>query len=255
MSSSTSHASAQAKTAAKRRRPARRGEGGQLRSEIIDAANRRLAETGDASSLSLRSVARTVGVAATSIYLHFQDIGELVSAVKQRLFQQFTQTLTEVTDAAGDDPRERVHALSLAYVDFGLTHPGDYRVMFTPLSASVTEELSRQTNGAFAVLREAVAAAIGEVRADRVALHLWTALHGIVTLRELGSFPWPAVEEQVDDLLGLLFGPQGNRSENQPPQAAHSDIRDGTEKLLMGGLSADRQGASPGHGTATRPEQ
>lgn len=211
---STSHASTQAAPAPKRRRPARRGEGGQLRSEIIEAAGRQLAETGDASSLSLRSVARTVGVAATSIYLHFQDIGELISAVKQRLFQQFTQTLTEVADGAGTDPRERVRALSLAYVDFGLTHPGDYRVMFTSLAAPVTEELSRQTTGAFGVLREAVATAVGEESADRVALHLWTALHGIVTLRELGSFPWPAVEEQIDSLLGLLFGSDGNQSAN-----------------------------------------
>jgi AcrR family transcriptional regulator len=211
MPTPASHASTQATQAAqaappvKRRRPARRGEGSQLRSEIIEAAGRQLAQTGDAGSLSLRSVARTVGVAATSIYLHFQDVAELVTAVKLRLFEDFTQTLAAVADTAGGDPQQRVRALSLAYADFGLSHPGDYRVMFTPLSATVTEELSQHTSRSFDVLRTAVAAATGEARADRVALHLWTALHGIVTLRTLGSFPWPAIEEQIDSLTSLLL--------------------------------------------------
>ncbi len=194
----------------KRRRPARRGEGSQLRSEIIEAARRQVTETGDASSLSLRSVARAVGVATTSIYLHFHDIGELMSVVKERLFQQFIEMLTSAAVAAGDDPHARVRAMSLVYVDFGLTHPADYYVMFSPLPASMAqgEQVTQQADEAFDLLREAVADAVATSEDDDVALHLWTALHGIVALRKLGTFPWPPVDEQVDSLLGLLLAPR-----------------------------------------------
>ena len=52
-----------AKTA-RRRNP--RGRGERLREEIIEAATKLVTETGGASQLSLRGVAREVGIAATS---------------------------------------------------------------------------------------------------------------------------------------------------------------------------------------------
>ncbi|MGC0330790.1 AcrR family transcriptional regulator [Streptomyces sp. SAI-170] len=200
----------------RRRRPARRGQGGQLRTEIVEAASRMLAETGDVNTLSLRSVAREVGVAATSIYLHFDDIAELITAVKQRRFQQFTEALSEAAGTAGDDARSRVRAMSRAYVSYGLTHPGNYRVMFTPLSETANsaegdDESRRERQaigeGAFALLCDAVSAAVGEADGERVAIHLWTALHGAVTLHSLTYFPWPPVEEHVDSLVSLLLRP------------------------------------------------
>ena len=58
-----------------RRRPrSPRGDGGQLRADIIEAARQILAETGAPEELTLRGVARQVGIAATSIYLHFPNI-------------------------------------------------------------------------------------------------------------------------------------------------------------------------------------
>ncbi|GAA1896886.1 TetR/AcrR family transcriptional regulator [Streptomyces durmitorensis] len=204
-----SDASHTAEQSPHRRKPARRGQGGQLRSEIIEAASQMLAETGDVNSLSLRSVARTVGVAATSIYLHFSDIGELIAAVKQRRFQQFTEALSSAATAAGDDPLERVKAMSRAYVAYGLSHEGNYRVMFTPLSQPDSSRQERRAigEGAFALLCDAVADAVGQADGERVAIHLWTALHGAVTLHSLSYFPWPPVEEHVDSLVSLLLRP------------------------------------------------
>ncbi|MFE5602540.1 TetR/AcrR family transcriptional regulator [Streptomyces coelicoflavus] len=197
----------------RRRRPAKRGQGGQLGTEIVEAASRMLAETGDVNTLSLRSVAREVGVAATSIYLHFNDIAELITAVKQRRFQQFTKALSEAADTVGEDPLERVRAMSRAYVSYGLNHPGNYRVMFTPLSETLQPDESQKERraigeGAFALLCDAVSAAVGKADGERVAIHLWTALHGAVTLHSLTFFPWPPIEEHVDSLVSLLLRPE-----------------------------------------------
>jgi hypothetical protein len=43
--------------------------------------------------------------------------------------------------------------------------------------------------------------------AFRVATNIWTALHGIVSLRSATpGFPWPPLERQVDDVLTGLVG-------------------------------------------------
>ena len=49
------------------RRRIRRGEGDRLREEIITVASQMIGETGDDSALTLRGVARRVGIAAPSI--------------------------------------------------------------------------------------------------------------------------------------------------------------------------------------------
>ena len=51
----------------------RRGEGARLRDDIVAAAVALLDETGDQAAVSLRAVARRVGIAAPSIYRHFAD--------------------------------------------------------------------------------------------------------------------------------------------------------------------------------------
>ena len=69
---------------AKARRRNRRGEGDRLREEIITAASQMIGETGDDSALTLRGVARRLGIAAPSIYRHFTAIFSSSTSVKCR---------------------------------------------------------------------------------------------------------------------------------------------------------------------------
>ena len=116
--------------AAERRRPrSRRGDGGQLRADIIGAARQILAETGGFEGLTLRGVARRVGIAATSIYLHFPDTEHLAEAATEQTFADLTAAAASA--AAGiSDPGEALLVRCRAYCHFGLDHPGHYRVMF-----------------------------------------------------------------------------------------------------------------------------
>jgi AcrR family transcriptional regulator len=202
----------------RRRRPARRGQGSRLREEIIDAAGREIARTGDADALSLRGVAREVGVAATSIYLHFDSVGELVDEVKRCRFGDLRGQLRAAADAAGDDPAARVRARARAYLRHGAEHPGDYAVMFTAKLA--TDGAPRPQVGVEALddLETDLQALLGSGRgaprgddlraeAHLVACHLWTALHGTVMLRMLRPrMEWPDPDAQVDDLVDRLLG-------------------------------------------------
>ena len=195
-------------TPTRRRTPARRGSGETLRTEIIEAASELLAESGDVETMSLRAVARRVGIATTSIYLHFADIDQLILAVKIKRFDELTSMLNATRAAAGPDPVQHVRAIGHAYVAFGLAHPGNYRVMFSASTRGMLVGASGLMIGldAFGALVDEVAGALGTSTDDPetqiVATNLWAFVHGVVALRTARPhFPWPDVTMMIDDLV------------------------------------------------------
>src|SRR4051794_28338376 len=114
-------------TAPRTRNP--QGQGSRLRQELIAAADRILAQTGDIEGLSLRAVARDVGIATPSIYLHFPNKAALVRAVLDARFAELGEAVgTAVASAHG--PYDSLRAGCLAYCRFGTDHPNAYRVLF-----------------------------------------------------------------------------------------------------------------------------
>jgi len=185
-----------------------RGQGERLRDDIIAAASRLLADPA-APPLTLRAVAREVGVAATSVYLHFDDIESLIVAVVDRLFAELVRREAEITET---DPRQLVLAGALTYCEFGLASPGHYQLMFArPLS--LPDYTPERFPGwkAFQQLTDRVAACIGtepeDPRAFFTAQLIWQQLHGIVSLRiSRSKFPWPPLEQTVRTAVDRLLG-------------------------------------------------
>src|SRR5882757_7106539 len=89
-----------ASTAPRGRNP--RGQGERLRAEIVDAALRLLDELADDQALSLRAVAREVGIAATSVYIHFADRDALVLAALEHCYAELSRAADDVESAAAD---------------------------------------------------------------------------------------------------------------------------------------------------------
>ena len=81
------------------------GQGVRLRADLIAAADRLLAETGDLHGLSLRAVAREVGIATPSIYLHFPDKAALVRAVLEARFAELAETIRAAVTRETDPGR------------------------------------------------------------------------------------------------------------------------------------------------------
>lgn len=196
----------------RRRNP--RGQGERLRDDIIEAASLLMADPAS-PPLTLRAVAREVGVAATSVYLHFDDISSLVLAVSTRRFDELVQ-LQDAAAATGKSARERVRAGCVAYCEFGLEHPGHYRVMFeSPVpnyrSLPVDEIPGYPT---FQRLVGTVAESIGRPADDpesfRTAMLIWQQLHGTVSLRiSRPRFPWPPLAESVADVVDRVLDGAG----------------------------------------------
>src|SRR3954469_24853831 len=104
----------------------RRGEGARLRADIVAAAVDLLDETGDEQAVTLRAVARKVGISAPSIYRHFPDRQAILLALAQETFAELADQLSEAT---GTDPVTRLRAVCAAYLDFAATRPQHYRMM------------------------------------------------------------------------------------------------------------------------------
>jgi AcrR family transcriptional regulator len=191
-----------------------RGEGDRLRADIIEAASNLLINTGDPRRLTLRGVAKLVGIAATSVYLHFPDVEHLAIAVAERRFEELTRQ-QQAIEAEIADPGEALLARCRAYCRFALENPGHYRVMFIA-------DLGPSMNFGFdqAPGRAAFEALVGAVRRCldagaipphddpfRLAALVWAAEHGLVSLRMTRPrFPWPPIDEMVDEAVSRLLG-------------------------------------------------
>jgi AcrR family transcriptional regulator len=213
-------------TATDAQRPRRqrnpRGQGERLREDIIEAASC-LLEDPAAPPLSLRSVARAVGVAATSVYLHFDDVDSLVREVGARLFGELVRSQDEASRNLAD-PCARVHAEALAYCEFGLAHPGPYQVMFSnplPLRQPLHDDARLQPGRpALDRLVAGVAACVGcpagDAASTRTAILIWQQLHGVVSLRITRPyFPWPPLADTVTDAVGRLLDGAGAQQQTE----------------------------------------
>src|SRR5205809_305799 len=96
-----------------------RGEGERLRDEIVEAALSLLADQ-PAEALSLRAVAREVGVSPQSLYLHFADRHELMWAIQEHLFAEIVTATNAATATA--QGKEQLRTWCNAYCQFGLEH-------------------------------------------------------------------------------------------------------------------------------------
>ncbi len=165
--------------------------------------------TGSAEAVTLRAVAREVGIAAPSIYAHFPDRDAVLMAVVARVFEELTEAIEQGKQAAGQDPAGRLVAGCEAYVAFGLEHPARYSVLFSwqrPAAPDYPKPVPIGPDGrpvpgfgagTFALLVQAIqdcvtagVSASTDAAADATAV--WVALHGTVSLRTaLPRFPWP----------------------------------------------------------------
>ena len=195
---------------ARQRNP--RGQGGLLRDSIVSAAAELLEETGNEDAVSLRAVARRVGITAPAIYGHFADREAILAAVVADAFVDLRDAVSTSGDAQAD-PVKRMQSTCAAYLAFAQERPGRYGLLFNrrrlhsagiPRAASVREMVGAEAFGTLIDGIEACVAAGRSTSTDPVndATQVWIGLHGYATLRtSVPYFPWSPQERIIDDLL------------------------------------------------------
>jgi AcrR family transcriptional regulator len=184
---------------------------GDLRRALVAAAVRVVARKGP-EDISLRGLARQLGVSPRAPYRHFPSKEALLAAVSAEAFRRYEAHLDDVLAVAGEDPLERFHARGRAYVSFALAQPALFRAM-NPRYGTVDEhapELIEARMRLHAALLADIgeAQSLGRVRAGEImgiALTAWALTHGLAVLLlegQLSRYPAKIDPEQLSRLVG-----------------------------------------------------
>lgn len=190
-----------------------------LRQEILDAASELFVRDGY-ENVSMRRIADKIEYSPTTIYIYFKDKGDLLEQVCKETFGGLVQRLTKIMDQPGD-PIDRLKKGLLAYIEFGLENPHQYRATFMmpiPEGFDRTKYQQEDSPGmqAFSFLIRGVTDCVkaGKLPALNVELAsqtLWAGIHGITSLLITKSwFPWvgrdKVIHSTVDTLVSGLAG-------------------------------------------------
>ena len=181
----------------------RRYHHGDLRRTLLDAAERELEDKG-IEGFTLRGCAKRAGVSHAAPAHHFKDANTLLSALAAEGFARFTRAMEDRQAAAAPEPRERMIAAVLAYLDFALASPAMLRLMFSSERPDhQMPELEKEAGKAFDLLVRSVKALQGdETRGDQgldeEVAAIWATVHGMTELVVSGRMKF----------LPELFGPE-----------------------------------------------
>jgi AcrR family transcriptional regulator len=183
---------------------------GNLREALLVAGERAL-ETGGAQNLSLREIAREVGVSHAAPRRHFADKQALLDALALDGWDRLGAAITAALAAAGPDFDARLLGLARAYVTFATDRPALVALMFaTKHQAGASPALTEAGERAFAPALAAVAdgQAAGAVVAgdpQRVATVAFAALQGLVALASNGMLDDTPLDELLDEAVTRLI--------------------------------------------------
>ena len=157
---------------------------GDLRVALIEAGLAVLAGS-DAEAISLRELARTVGVSPTAVYRHFPDKKALLSALASEGIARLGEAQRIASDAAGGGAAGFA-ATGRAYVRFALAHPALFRLAFT--HGGYAAAPTQSTDQASQMLR-GYSQQFGGADAERLTLQAWAVAHGLAMLMLDGRLP------------------------------------------------------------------
>jgi len=114
--------------------------------EIKDVARRLLVTEGPAG-ISLRAIAREMGMTAPALYRYYPNLGELIGGLCADLYDEASVALEHARDTCGStDPGDRLRAVSREFRRWSVAHPAEFGLMFgSPLPGLPADKLHPQT--------------------------------------------------------------------------------------------------------------
>jgi AcrR family transcriptional regulator len=162
--------------------------------EIKAVARAQMAAQGTAG-VTLRAIAREMGMTAPALYRYFGSRDDLVTALVTDAYDALADVMETAVEAAGPgDHAERLRAAFDAFRNWGLKHPTEFALIFgNPIPGYVAPEATRPAGLRYTNL-------LGRLLAEALA-------DGALDPARIEVQPSPALARQVDDFQRRRGGP------------------------------------------------
>jgi AcrR family transcriptional regulator len=159
---------------------------GNLRAALLDAAGRGLRERG-ADQLSLRDLAREVGVSHAAPRRHFPDRQALLDALAETGFAQLDATLRTALESADDDFPSRVRAAMTSYTRFATENAALLELMYTSKHRPGATGIIKAAEAPFGLMSDLIIqgqeqGALQAGDPERTGIVLFATLQGIASI-------------------------------------------------------------------------
>jgi AcrR family transcriptional regulator len=185
---------------------------GNLRAALLARAERTLRKQG-LEGLSLRELARQIGVSHGAPRRHFADRQTLLDALAESGFTRLGAELRGAAESAGEGYEARLRTAT-AYVRFAIRDAALLELMFASKQHEQAGALHEAADRAFSVILELIEegqsnAALEPGDPEHIGLLLFATVQGLAALVTAGI----VAPEQVDSLVGdatarFLHGPR-----------------------------------------------
>ena len=182
---------------------------GNLRSALLERAERTVRERG-VHALSLRELARDVGVSHGAPRRHFPDRDALLDAVAASGFDRLARELEAAVGAAGPSAEARLQALAHAYVGFATADAALLELMFAIKHRDGAEHVRAEADRSLAIALAVIASAqlAGELvagDAEQITQFAFAMLHGLASMANGGLLGDADLDAVVTDAIERML--------------------------------------------------
>lgn len=196
---------------------------GNVKEALVDEALKFI-ETEELASLSLRGLAREVGISPSAVYNHFADKNALMLAIKLRLYRDLNAYFARFRQPVAD-PEQSLLNMCLAYYRFAEDNPTHFQILFnsslpqenaTPEYIEISGRCLTETRRAVLKIFSKYHERVSEESVVRATMLIWSQLHGLISLKRSGTIKaaaanqdWPqscrlTSEGDVEQLINIF---------------------------------------------------
>lgn len=152
----------------------------ELTKEMIKEAARTLFVIKGYQHVSMRQIAKELGYSHGALYYHFENKAELFYALVEDHFFMLEQIMIDVM-ALEIGKQEKLKAILLGYIEFGLTHQSHYEIMFLIKDEEVRNNINQGPYKTYESFAQNISSLCGSKLSLQEIYCLFLALHGFVT--------------------------------------------------------------------------
>ena len=201
-------------------RPARpKKEVARVKEQILEKALDILIDEGY-DNLSMSKIGKQMKMTSANLYNYYQNKDELYNTIIIKGYNNLYDALKKATDATSE-PFDRIMALVRSYLNFGITNPHYYHLMFTMISPKYKDYIGTpmesiaytEKQNSLRVLEFAISIihkyagshpGFDGVDSNLFAMQLWSQLHGLISLNNSGNLS--EADENTEHIIQGIIG-------------------------------------------------